>query len=130
MRLLADCQPARDGEKEHAELSSRLEEVVRVFGEEIGKTKLIARTHRHLYGAVVALRIAQDDHLESEEAFILPLIRERFSEAEQLRIVQRLLVDKDAAEQGWVVDWLGHNLNAGELEVVSDLTATWASPSQ
>lgn len=125
MRLLADCQPARDGEKEHVELSSRLEDVVRVFGEEIGKTKLIARTHRHLYGAVVALRIAQDDHLESEEAFILPVIRERLSEDEQLRIVQSLLVDQEAAEPKWVLDWLGQNLDPGELEVVSDLAAPW-----
>ena len=45
-----------------------------VLNVDIGKKSLIARTHRHLYGKVVALRICQDDHFESEEYLVLPEI--------------------------------------------------------
>ncbi|MFQ6030854.1 MAG: hypothetical protein ACE5Q6_25585, partial [Dehalococcoidia bacterium] len=61
--------------------------------------------------------------LKSEDAFVLPEVRGRFDEAEQLRIVQRLIVDQEAADPGWVVEWLSNNLNADALQVLSDLTA-------
>ena len=121
MRLLVDSLPARDGQKEHAEINDRLEAVVSVFSEEIGKTKVIARTQRHLYGAVVAARIAQDDHLESEEAFILPVIRERFDETGQLGLIQHLLIDNEAADQLWVINWLTAHLSNGEQQLLDEL---------
>ncbi len=120
-RLLTDCPSARDGEKEHAELNDKLEDVVAVFGEEIGKTKVIARTHRHLYGAIVAVRIAQDDHLESEEALVLPEIRERFDAFEQLETVRHLLIDDEAADQRWVMDWLTPHLIPVEIRSLAEL---------
>ena len=121
--LLTDCRPARDGEKEHAELNDKLEDVVAVFGEEIGKTKVIARTQRHLYGAVVAVRIAQDDHLESEEEFVLPEIRERLSAIEQYETVRHLLFDDEAADPLWVMDWLTPHLSPMEIRSLAELEA-------
>ena len=121
MRLLADSVPARDGQREHAEINDRLEAVVSVFGEEIGRTKVIARTQRHLYGAVVAARISQDDHLESEEAFILPVIRERFDDPGQLGLVKHLFIDKEAADPQWVIDWLTPHLSPGEQQLLAGL---------
>ena len=59
-------------EEQHTELMGKLKDVRTVLNGEIGRTSLIARTSRHLYDKIVALRIAQDDHLESEEAFVLP----------------------------------------------------------
>ena len=59
-------------EQQHSELMEKLEDVMDCLNGEIGRTRVIARTQRHLYGKVVALRICQDDHLESEEAFVLP----------------------------------------------------------
>ena len=99
MLLLEGYAPAADGMREHAELEIKLEEVVNVFSEEIGETQMIARTQRHSYGAVVALRIAQDDHRESEEAFVLPEVRERFDEFQQLQMVRCLLIDEEAADR-------------------------------
>ena len=52
---------------------------------------VIARTQRHLFGTVVTARIAQDDHLEEEEAFVLPVIRRQLSDAQQRTIVRHLL---------------------------------------
>ena len=128
-RLLADCIPARDGEREHAELNEKLEDVVEVLNEEIGKTKVIARTQRHLYGAVVALRIAQDDHLESEEAFVLPEVRERFDEFEQLEMALHLLIDEEAEDERWVLDWLSKHLSPAEQSVLAELDPRLEEPA-
>lgn len=121
MSLLADCESASEGQREHAAINDRLEGVVSVFSEEICKTKVIARTQRHLYGAVVAARIVQDDHLESEEAFILPVIRERFDYPSQVGLVKHLFIDKEAADNLWVIDWLTPHLSTGEQVLLADL---------
>ena len=119
--LLDGSAPAVDGVREHAELDDKLQDVVKVFSEEIGETQLIAHTHRHLFGSVVALGIAQNDHLDSEEAFVLPEIRERFDELEQLKIVLRLLIDEEAADRRWVLDWMTSRLPRGECQLVAKL---------
>ena len=121
MQLLDGYPPAVDGVREHAELGEKLEDVVKVFSEEICETQIIARTQRHLYGAVVALRIAQDDHLENEEAFVLPEIWLRITEKDQLEMVQWLLIDDEAEDQRWVVDWVAQALTPSELELLEDL---------
>ena len=120
-RPMSDCASVKDNVKEHAELNEKLEDVFTVFNEEIGETQVIARTQRHLYGAVVALRIAQDDHLESEEAFVLPDVRERFDEFEQLDLVRSLIVDEEGADRRWVMDWMTSRLPSGELQLLADL---------
>ena len=129
MRLLADSLPVKDAQKEHAQVIDRLQTVVGVFSEEIGKTKVIARTQRHLFGAVVAARIAQDDHLESEEAFVLPEIRDRFDDAGQLELVRHLFIDSEAADPLWVREWLTPHLSPREqklLDVLEQEMATLA----
>lgn len=121
MRMLDGYAPAVDGIQEHAELGEKLEAVVAVFSEEICETQLIARTKRHLYGAVVSLRIAQDDHLESEEAFVLPEVRARFDESEQLKMVRHLLIDEEAADPRWVLEWMTSRLPADERQLLAEL---------
>ena len=106
---------------QHADLVEKLEDVMAVLNEEIGTTKVIARTQRHLYQRVLALRVAQDDHLENEEAFVLPEIWLRISEEDQLKMAQRLLIDEDAEEQRWVMDWVAQALSPKELELLEGL---------
>lgn len=72
---LLDWQPARDNELQHRDLELKLEAVQSYLYDEIGRTQVIACTQRHLFGHVVTVRIAQDDHLEEEEEFVLPEIR-------------------------------------------------------
>ena len=108
-------------EEQHAELMERLEDVLGVLNEEIGRTRVIARTKRHLYGKVVALKICQDDHLESEEAFVLPEIRERLSEEQQLTMAKRLLIDEAAEDPRWIIDWVSRELPPGERTLLADL---------
>jgi hypothetical protein len=111
---------ARLNEEQHRELTERLEDVMAVLNEEIGKTRLIERTKRHLYGRVVALRIAQDDHLDNEEAFVLPVVRERMSEAQQAEVARHLLVDEAAQDPLWIEDWVVRDLTSGEKRLLVD----------
>ena len=96
-------------EEQHLQLFDRLEEVMEVLSEEIGRTKVVARTHRHLYQSVVACRVAQDDHLECEEEFVLPTIRYTFEDSRQISMIRSLLIDDLAEDKRWVLDWVrGH----------------------
>jgi hypothetical protein len=110
-------------EEQHMELLERLEDVMAVLCEEIGKTKVIARTKRHLYGKIVALRIVQDDHLESEEAFVLPEVWQRFNQEEQLEIARQLLFDEAADDPQWVIRWVAQYLSVEERRLLADLEA-------
>lgn len=110
-------------EEQHAELLARLEDVMSVLHQEIGRGQVIARTQRHLYQRVVALRVAQDDHFECEEEFVLPEVRRRFTEEQQLEMVRMLLVDEQAEDSRWVIDWLNSRLTPGEQELLAGLTA-------
>lgn len=121
--LVPDSPPAQDNEAAHRRLEGLLEEVQTCLNEEIGRTLLIARTQRHLYGRVVMARIAQDDDLEEEEAFVLPLIRQRLSEAQQLAIARRLLIDQDAEDKGWILDWVARELTPTEQQWLAGLVA-------
>jgi hypothetical protein len=114
-------------EEQYAELMERLEDVLGVLNEEIGRTRVIARTKRHLYGKVVALKICQDDHLESEEAFVLPEVRERMTESEQLDLARRLLVDAEAEDSRWILDWVAKDLTPGERGLLKDLESRFDS---
>jgi hypothetical protein len=46
-------------------------------------------------------RIAQDDHLEEEEAFVLPVMRRQLSDAQQFAIVRHLLGGLEAGTAPW-----------------------------
>jgi hypothetical protein len=111
------------GEIEHRELVSKIEDVLAVLDEEIGKTSVIVRTKQHLYGQVVALRIAQEDHLETEEALVLPTLRQRLSEQQQLEVAKHLLIDEEAQEACWMLDWVTKDLTPGEKNLLANLEA-------
>lgn len=108
-------------DEQHTELMQRLEDVMEVLHDEIGKTKVIARTQRHLYGRIVALRIAQDDHLESEEAFVLPEIWQRFDEDTQLEMAKQLLFDEQADDPRWVMRWVSQCLTVDERRLLAEV---------
>ena len=121
--LLPDVPAARECELAHGRLAERLEDVQSCLTEEIGRTMLIARTQRHLFGTVVVARIAQDDHLEEEEAFILPVIRRQLGDAQQWAIVRHLLLDEEAEDPRWPLDWLADHLTPRERRLLAGLTA-------
>jgi hypothetical protein len=113
---------AQDNEAAHARLAQRIEEI-QTYLEAIGHQTVTARTRRQLFGKVVALRIDQDDHLEEEEEFILPIIRTSISPEEQLEMVAHLLLNLHAPEQtsNWVLDWLMQDLTDVERRSLAKL---------
>ncbi len=130
--LLPDSPQARENEAAHTRLVQRVE-AIQAYLEAISHQAVTARTRRRLFGKVVALRIEQDDHLEEEEAFILPIIREHFSPEEQSEMAERLLFDLNAPpnttpkatdeESSWVLDWLMQDLTDVERRSLAHLTA-------
>jgi len=110
--------------KEDEEYTALLEgvmDVMAVLEEDIGATSVISRTQQHLYGQAIALRVAQEDHLETEEAMVIALLRENLSPACQLEVVGALLVDQDADDPHWVIEWISQDLTPKENELLLEL---------
>lgn len=116
---LADLAALED--ELHRELLEQAEEVLKVLNEEINKTSVIYRTKQHLYSQMVALRVTQEDHLETEEALVLPAIRELMSSGRQLELAHHLLIDEEAQDPRWPLDWIVEELTATEQSLVSSL---------
>jgi hypothetical protein len=116
---------------EHEELVEQVQEVLTVLDEDIGATSIITRTKQHLFRQVVSLKITQEDHLESEEALILPLVRQRLTEEQQLKVARALLIDEQADDPRWIVDWVNRDLSPGEQKLLADLEVRFngAAPS-
>ena len=119
--LLPDVPAARECELAHSRLVELLEDVQSCLTEEIGRTMVIARTERHLFGKVVMARIAQDDHLEEEEAFVLPVIRQQIGDEPQWAIVQHLLLDEEAEDPRWHMDWLADYLTPRARRLMAEV---------
>lgn len=120
--LLPASPQARENEAAHARLVQRVQDLYDYL-QEIEPEGVTSRTRRRLFGKVVSLRIEQDDHLEEEEAFVLPIIRQHIDTAEQLEMARRLVLDLQAPaeEQGWVLTWLVHDLTKDERQTLTDL---------
>ena len=108
-------------DQQHQELAAKLHDVEEVLKREIGEDKVLARTRRHLYRKVVDLRVLEYDHFENEEAFVLPLVRERMSEAQGLNVARHLLLDDESDDPRWIIDWVNSELTTGERMLLGGL---------
>jgi hypothetical protein len=125
--LLPTSTLARTNEESHQRLAHRMAEI-HAYLQEVGEaTAVTTRIRRRLFGHVVALRIAQEDHLEEEEELVLPMMRERIAIAQQMEIVRRLLLALDTEDPTWVVTWLMQDLTDTERKTLLALTARLAS---
>ena len=108
-------------DEQHRDLAEKLHDVEEVLKREIGEDRVLARTRRHLYRKVVDLRVLEYDHFENEEAFVLPLVRERMTEAEELDVVRHLLIDGESEDTRWIIDWVNSELTMGERMLLGGL---------
>ena len=112
-------------EEQYRELEEGFHEVEEALKEVLGEQKVTARTIRHIHNRLMGVRILELDHFENEEAFVCSLVRDEIDEAGQFYIVRRLLMDENAEDPRWVIDWVHSELNPaeqaqlGELEVRS-----------
>ena len=74
------------------------------------------------------MRIAQDGHLESEEAFVLPEAGERMSTAPQLDLAKLLLIDEEAEDPRWILDSIKRELSTAECKLLEDLEDRFTEP--
>src|SRR5215467_11144025 len=116
-----DRSSMRTNEAEHRRLTELLADLQTYVCQTSGPAAVTARTQRHALGKVVALRVAQDDHLEEEEERVLPVIRQQFSERQQCDIARRLLIDRQAQDAGWLLAWLIPHVTATERQLLAEL---------
>ena len=108
-------------EEELHQLMEQVEGVLTVLRDDIGPTSLIPRTKQHLYKQVVALRIALEDHLDTEEGLVLPRIRHQMDEQQMLELVAALRIDQRAEDPRWMIDWVSRRLASGEQILLVEL---------
>ena len=108
-------------EEQHEELIEKARQVEEILKQEMGNEKVVARTRRHLYRRVMAMRILEFDHFENEEAFVCSIVREKMSEEEQLALAKRLLIDEEAEDPRWVIDWVYQELSPSERKLLDEL---------
>jgi len=118
---IANSMIARENEEEHARLGERIGNTATCLSKEFSDGNLSIRGHRHFYGCVVALQVAQNAHLEEEVEFVLPLVKERMADEQQLEIALRLLWDETAKDKRWVAAWVSKSLSAREKKLLADL---------
>ena len=102
-------------------LVAKVEDVLTVLSDDIGTTSVIARTKQHLYQRVVALRIALKDHQDVEEAFVLPAVRRQMKEQQQLELAKVMLLDQDAQDPRWMIDWIRERLSFRERALLGEM---------
>ena len=112
---------AAQEEELHQLLVDKVQNVLNVLSDDIGTTSVIARTRQHLYQQVVALRIALEDHLDLEEAFVLPAGRQQMKEQQQLELAKVMLLDQDAQDPRWMIDWVRLRLSPGERALLGEM---------
>ena len=118
---LAECKAARANEAEHAALVQQAGELIGLVSRcdaggsddsaMLAESKVAARARRHVYSRIVALRVAELDHFENEEVFVLPVVRERMTDVQQLGIARRLLIDEESEDPRWIMEWLAAELS-------------------
>jgi len=99
---------------EYTRLFRGVIDVMTVLEENIGATSVIPRTKQHLYGPVIAHRVAQENRLETEEVMVIRLIRENLSAECQLKAVGTLFIDDGSDDQRWFIDWVYSELDPAE----------------
>ena len=92
MTPLLPARPVvQDNEVEHQRLTTLFRELASFLQEIPPQRSITPRLQRQVLGHVITLGVEHDNHLESEEDLVLPLVRQRLSEAQQCALVWRLL---------------------------------------
>ncbi|MDP7105265.1 MAG: hemerythrin domain-containing protein [SAR202 cluster bacterium] len=110
-------------DQQHKDLAEKAAEVEAALTAAMGEERVLARTRRHLYRRVMALRVLEYDHFENEEAFVVESIAENLDESTQLTIAKHLLIDSSAEDTRWVIDWVARELAPGEQKLLVELEA-------
>ena len=108
-------------EENHALVMQRVKEVEEVVRELLGPDNVQSQLRRHLYKSVMALKVAEYDHFENEEAFVLPLVKEHMTIEQQSDCVRKLLYEDNSEYPRWIYDFIWDNLGDVERKLLERL---------
>lgn len=110
-------------EQDHADLDIKVSDVETALVSALGEERVLARTRRHLYRSIMALKVAEFDHFENEEAFVLPMVKEQMTRTQELQCARRLLFDDGSNNPRWVIDFMYAELQDDEKSLLLRLEA-------
>jgi len=126
MTPLLPARPVvQDNEVEHQRLLTLFHELESFLQGLPPQTPITPRLQRQVLGQIITLCVEHDDHLESEEDLVLPLVRQRLSEEQQCALVWRLLCDEESQKAGMIRPWIIAALTLAEQQVLATLLARW-----
>ena len=115
MTPLLPARPViQDNEAEHQRLTALFRALASPLQAIPPQMPLTPRLQRQVLGHVITLGVEHDDHLEREEDLVLPLVRQRLSEAQQCALVWRLLCAGGSQEAGTIGPWIMAALTTAE----------------
>ena len=110
-----------------SEQMEMIEDVFSVLYGEIGNTSLITRTIQHLHRRIVEMETTQDNHFETQEALVLPLLREWMDEHHQLELIKNLLIDDESDDPRWIIDWVAQQSDSSGKAALAELESQFAN---
>ena len=123
MTPLLPARPVvQDNEVEHQRLTTLFRELASFLQEIPPQTSITPRMQRQVLGHVITLGVEHDNHLESEEDLVLPLVRQRLSEAQQCVLVWHLLCYSRSQEAGTIHPWIIAALTTAEQQALATLS--------
>ena len=110
-------------EQDHADLDIKVSDVEDALRRALGEERVLARTRRHLYRSIMALKVAEFDHFENEEAFVLPMVKEQMTRTQELQCARKLLFDDGSDNSRWIIDFMYAQLQGDERSLLLVLEA-------
>jgi len=103
------------------EQMSMIEDVFAVLYGEIGDTSPITRTIQHLQRQILAMEIAQTNHLETQDLLKIPILADSMDRIDQLSLLKNLLIDEGSDNRRWIVEWLSEHLDPVSNSALAEL---------
>lgn len=109
-------------DQNHEELLDQLRIADSAIIETLGKQTILRRGIRHLYRSIFDFIVVEFDHFENEESFVLPLVHDQMSYAEELECVRKLLIDDDSDNPTWILDFVRENLVDSDRKLLDEIS--------
>ena len=108
------------------EQMSKIEDVFSILYGEIGDTSLITRTTQHLQRQILAMEIAQTNHLETQDLLIIPILANSMDSVDQLALLKNILIDEQSDDRRWIVDWISEHSNPSSKSALAEIESQLA----
>tara|TARA_B100001123_G_C14832833_1_gene836880 strand:- start:5 stop:715 length:711 start_codon:yes stop_codon:yes gene_type:complete len=109
-------------DQNHEELLDQLRIADSAIIETLGKQTILRRSIRHIYRSIFDFIVVEFDHFENEESFVLPLVHDQMSYAEELECVRKLLIDDDSDNPTWILDFVRENLVDSDRKLLDEIS--------